>query len=147
MVKATAYRLMPDCQMKMWSRTYSSITRFGNNCIGIYHLIFADVNLVEMTERISIMNQYYTYILSNKSDTTLYIGATNDIERRVAEHRSGTIPGFTQKYKCHKLVYFESFSDVEQAIAREKQLKKWSRAKKDALIDTMNKDRTDLLPE
>ena len=100
-----------------------------------------------MTERISIMNQYYTYILSNKNDTTLYIGVTNDIERRVAEHRSGTIPGFTQKYKCHKLVYFESFSDVEQAIAREKQLKKWSRAKKDALIDTMNKDRTDLMPE
>ena len=92
------------------------------------------------------MNQYYTYILANRSDTTLYIGVTNDIERRVAEHRSGTIPGFTQKYKCHKLVYFESFSDVEQAIAREKQLKKWSRAKKDALIDTMNKDRTDLMP-
>ena len=105
------------------------------------------LRLVEMTERISIMNQYYTYILSNKNDTTLYIGVTNDIERRVAEHRSGTIPGFTQKYKCHKLVYFESFSDVEQAIAREKQLKKWSRAKKDALIDTMNKDRIDLLPE
>ena len=94
-----------------------------------------------------MLNQYYTYILSNKNDTTLYIGVTNDIERRVVEHRSGTIPGFTQKYKCHKLVYFESFSDVEQAIAREKQLKKWSRAKKDALIDTMNKDRIDLLPE
>ena len=77
------------------------------------------------------MNQYYTYILANKSDTTLYIGVTNDLERRVTEHRSGTIPGFTQKYNCHKLVYFESFSDVEQAIAREKQLKKWSRAKKD----------------
>ncbi len=62
--------------------------------------------MVEMTERISIMNQYYTYILANSSDTTLYIGVTNDIERRVAEHRSGTILGFTQKYKCHKLVYF-----------------------------------------
>ena len=85
-------------------------------------------------------NQYYTYILANNSDTTLYIGVTNDLERRVTEHRSGTIPGFTQKYNCHKLVYFESFSDVEQAIAREKQLKKWSRAKKDALIDTMNKE-------
>jgi len=86
-------------------------------------------------------NQYYTYILANKSDTTLYIGVTNDLERRVTEHRSGTIPGFTQKYNCHKLVYFESFSDVEQAIAREKQLKKWSRSKKDAFIDTMNKER------
>ena len=92
------------------------------------------------------MNQYYTYILANNSDTTLYIGVTNDLERRVAEHRSGTIPGFTQKYNCHKLVYFESFSVVEQAIAREKQLKKWSRAKKDALIDTQNKDRKGLMP-
>ena len=91
-------------------------------------------------------NQYYTYILANNSDTTLYIGVTNDLERRVTEHRSGTIPGFTQKYNCHKLVYFESFSDVEQAIAREKQLKKWSRSKKDALIDTMNKERKDLMP-
>ena len=91
-------------------------------------------------------NQYYTYILANKSDTTLYIGVTNDLERRVTEHRSGTIPGFTQKYNCHKLVYVESFSDVEQAIAREKQLKKWSRSKKEALIDTMNKDRKDLMP-
>ena len=91
-------------------------------------------------------NHYYTYILSNKNDTTLYIGVTNDLERRVAEHRSGMIPGFTQKYSCHKLVYFEEFSDVEQAIAREKQLKKWSRAKKDALIDTKNKEREDLMP-
>ena len=92
------------------------------------------------------MNQYYTYILANNSDTTLYIGVTNDLERRVAEHRSGTIPGFTQKYNCHKQVYFESFSVVEQAIAREKQLKKWSRAKKDALIDTQNMERKDLMP-
>ena len=91
-------------------------------------------------------NQYYTYILANKNDTTLYIVVTNDIERRVAEHRSGTIPGFTKKYNCHKLVYFELFSDVEQAIAREKQLKKWSRSQKEALIDTMNKDRKDLMP-
>ena len=66
--------------------------------------------------------RYYTYILSNKNDTTLYIGVTNDLERRVAEHRSGTIPGFTQKYNCHKLVYFEEYSDIDQAIAREKQL-------------------------
>ena len=63
----------------------------------------------------------------------------------MAEHREGKIPGFTQKYNCHKLVYFETFSDVEQAIAREKQLKKWSRSKKDWLIDTMNKERKDLM--
>ena len=90
--------------------------------------------------------QYYTYILANKTDTTLYFGVTNNLERRMAEHRSGMIPGFTQKYNCHKLVYYETFSDVEQAIAREKQLKKWSRAKKDWLIDSMNKERSDLMP-
>ena len=93
-----------------------------------------------------MFKRYYTYILSNKNDTTLYIGVTNNLERRVAEHRSGMIPGFTQKYNCHKLVYFEEFSDVDLAIAREKQLKKWSRAKKDALVDTKNKAREDLMP-
>ena len=91
-------------------------------------------------------HQYYIYILTNKYNTALYIGVTNNLERRLAEHRSGMIPGFKQKYNCHKLVYFETFSDVELAIAREKQLKKWSRSKKDWLIDTMNKDRTDLMP-
>ena len=90
--------------------------------------------------------RYYTYILSNKNDTALYIGVTNDLERRVAEHRSGTIPGFTQKYNCHKLVYFEEYTDIDQAISREKQLKKWSRPKKEALIDTKNKERIDLMP-
>ena len=89
--------------------------------------------------------QYYIYIMSNKTDSTLYVGVTNDLERRVAEHRSGAIPGFTEKYHCHKLVYFERYSDVNQAIAREKQLKKWSRSKKDWLIDTMNKERVDLM--
>ncbi len=93
-----------------------------------------------------MFKRYYTYILSNKNDTTLYIGVTNDLARRVAEHRSGTIPGFTQKYNCHKLVYFEEYSDIDQAIAREKQLKKWSRQKKEALIDTKNKERIDLMP-
>jgi putative endonuclease len=93
-----------------------------------------------------MFKRYYTYILANKNDTTLYIGVTNNLERRVAEHRSGMIPGFTQKYNCHKLVYFEEYSDVDLAIAREKQLKKWSRAKKEALIDTKNKDREDLMP-
>ena len=83
--------------------------------------------------------------MSNKTDSTLYVGVTNDLERRVAEHRSGAIPGFTEKYHCHKLVYFERYSDVNQAIAREKQLKKWSRSKKDWLIDTMNKERVDLM--
>ena len=93
-----------------------------------------------------MFKRYYTYILANKNDTTLYIGVTNDLQRRVAEHRSGMIPGFSQKYSCHKLVYFEEYSDVDLAIAREKQLKKWSRAKKESLIDTKNKERIDLMP-
>ena len=93
-----------------------------------------------------MFKRYYTYILTNKYNEVLYIGVTNDLARRVAEHRSGTIPGFTQKYNCHKLVYYEEYSNVEMAIAREKQLKGWSRAKKDSLIDSKNKDREDLMP-
>ena len=92
-------------------------------------------------------NQYWVYILSNKTNTTLYIGVTDNLEARTLEHRSGINPGFAEKYCCSKLVYFEEFSDVNQAIEREKQLKKWSRKKKDWLIDQMNKDRIDLLPE
>jgi len=88
--------------------------------------------------------KYYTYIMSNEYNTTLYIGMTDDLERRVAEHKSGLIPGFTQKYNCHKLVYYEEYSDVNQAIEREKQLKKWRREKKDALIDGVNGERRDL---
>ena len=93
-----------------------------------------------------MFKRYYTYILTNKYNEVLYIGVTNDLERRVAEHRSGMIPGFTQKYNCHKLVYFEEYSEVEMAIAREKQLKKWSRPKKDTLIATMNKEWEELMP-
>ena len=93
-----------------------------------------------------MFKRYYTYILTNKYNEVLYIGVTNDLARRVAEHRSGTIPGFTQKYNCHKLVYYEEYSEVEMAIAREKQLKGWSRAKKDSLIDSKNKEREDLMP-
>ena len=93
---------------------------------------------------IDMYNTYYTYIMSSLNNTTIYVGVTNDLERRVAEHKSGLIPGFTQKYNCKKLVYFESFSDIEQAIAREKQLKGWVRKKKDALIDSMNPHRNDL---
>ena len=63
---------------------------------------------------------YYTYIMSNKNNTVLYIGVTNDIKRRVEEHKSGQIAGFTRKYNCHKLVHYEIFSDINQAIEREK---------------------------
>ena len=75
--------------------------------------------------------------MSNKNNTTLYVGMTNDIERRLQEHKSGLIKGFTQRYNCDKLVYLESYSDVNQAIDREKQIKKWRREKKDGFLDSL----------
>ena len=74
----------------------------------------------------------------------MYIGVTNDLKRRLLEHRSGLIEGFTKKYHVHKLVYYETFSDINNAIRREKQLKGWIRAKKNALVETMNPKWLDL---
>ena len=82
--------------------------------------------------------------MSNTSNTTIYIGVTNNIERRVTEHKLGLIPGFTQKYNCTKLVYYETYSDINQAIEREKKLKKWRREKKDWIISTLNPEKNDL---
>jgi putative endonuclease len=76
---------------------------------------------------------YYVYILSNKS-RTLYTGVTNNLERRVSEHKLKLIPGFTCRYNLTRLVYFEVFGDIRSAIGREKQIKGWLRAKKVALI-------------
>ena len=89
-------------------------------------------------------NTYYVYMMSSNSNKVLYIGVTNDLIRRVREHKNGISGGFTFKYSCHKLVYYESFSDIEQAIGREKVLKGWKRFRKDALIDTVNHERRDL---
>ena len=82
--------------------------------------------------------QYWVYILSNNSRTSLYIGVTNDLHRRYMEHKNGIVEGYSKKYRCHALLFYEEFSDVQDAIAREKELKGWSRAKKEALIRTMN---------
>ena len=81
---------------------------------------------------------YYVYILTNWNDKVMYIGVTNDLERRLYEHKHQLLDGFTKHYNVHKLVYFEQASDVRAAIAREKQLKGWSRKKKNALISGMN---------
>ncbi|MBY5282744.1 GIY-YIG nuclease family protein, partial [Aphanizomenon flos-aquae CCAP 1446/1C] len=75
------------------------------------------------------MNQYYVYIMSNKSKT-LYTGVTNDLQRRIYEHKQKLIPGFTQKYNITKLVYYEETPDIQVAIEREKQIKGWLRSKK-----------------
>ena len=83
---------------------------------------------------------YYVYILTNASHTVLYIGVTNDLVRRCYEHKQKKIKGFTQKYNVDKLVYFEKFDFIDLAIAREKQLKGYSRMKKNILIDNFNKE-------
>ena len=88
----------------------------------------------------------YVYILSNRS-RTLYIGVTNDLEKRVAEHKSGNIPGFTSRYGIDRLVYFEEFASINDAIEREKKLKGWLRARKVALIASTNPTWDDLAAE
>ena len=89
-------------------------------------------------------NTYYVYIISNNFGSVYYTGVTNDLERRVREHKEGKIPGFTKKYNCKKLLYYEEYSDINQAIEREKRIKKLSRLNKDILIDKKNKNRDDL---
>jgi putative endonuclease len=87
---------------------------------------------------------YFVYILSNLLDTVLYIGVTNDLTRRVLEHKEEKIEGFTKRYHVHKLVYFEEASDIYSALSREKQLKGRTRAKKVALIEKENPEWKDL---
>ncbi len=88
--------------------------------------------------------QYYAYIMTNKRNTVLYIGVTNDLRRRVYEHKEKLVDGFTKKYNITKLVYYEIFLDPENAIMREKHLKAGSRQKKIDLINQMNKEWRDL---
>ena len=90
--------------------------------------------------------RYYVYILVSKIGGTLYIGVTNDFIRRVAEHKSKLIESFTEKYDVARLVYFEQFDDPENAIKREKRLKKWNRAWKVRLIEKENPNWDDLYP-
>ncbi len=89
------------------------------------------------------MNQYYVYIMTNRSKT-LYTGVTNDLTRRVYEHKNKMIDGFTKKYNITKLVYFEETNDILSAITREKQIEGWLRSKKIALIGSVNPKWEDL---
>ena len=90
------------------------------------------------------MSQYYVYILSNWTNTVLYTGVTNSLERRMYEHKNDLIDGFTKKYHVHKLVYYEFTTDVRGALEREKQVKAWRREKKIALIESLNPKWKDL---
>ena len=89
------------------------------------------------------MHQYFVYIMTNKSGT-LYVGVTNDLERRISEHKNSLIEGFTKKYKINTLLYYEETNDVRAAIEREKQIKGWRREKKIALVESINPTWKDL---
>jgi putative endonuclease len=91
-----------------------------------------------------VSHRYFVYILTNSRQTVLYTGVTNDLVRRIGEHRDKTFSGFTSGYNVDKLVYFEEFHEVNDAIAREKQIKAGSRQRKIVLIDSMNPDWRDL---
>ena len=88
--------------------------------------------------------QYYVYIMTNKNNAVLYTGVTNDLKRRIYEHREKLIEGFTKKYNINKLVYYEAFGDINNAILREKQIKGGSRDKKIKLVKAMNNSWLDL---
>jgi putative endonuclease len=90
------------------------------------------------------LKNYFVYILTNKNNTVLYTGVTNNLYRRIWQHKSKLLKGFTKRYNVTKLVYFEMFADPESAISREKQLKAGSRKKKLELINSFNKEWKDL---
>ena len=91
------------------------------------------------------MNQYYVYIATNKRNTVLYTGITNNLERRIYQHKQKLIKGFTSKYNIDKLVYFQEFNNPEEAITAEKKIKGWTRAKKIELIKNINPEFKDLM--
>jgi putative endonuclease len=87
---------------------------------------------------------YYVYLLTNWNNKVMYVGVTNDLERRIYEHKQKLVAGFTEKYNVKKLVYFEVTEDVNAAITREKEIKKWRREKKNNLVNRVNPDWEDL---
>ena len=90
------------------------------------------------------MKGYYVYILTNVKRNVIYIGVTNDLERRVQEHREGKGGAFTKKYRVDTLVHVEAYDQISDAITREKEIKGWRRSKKDALVNTANPTWADL---
>ena len=93
------------------------------------------------------MAAYWVYILTNQPRSTLYVGVTNDLVRRIHEHREGLVSGFTKRYKLKMLVYFEQFDSLQAAIQREKNIKHWSRAWKLQLVESANPQWRDLFSD
>ena len=94
-----------------------------------------------------MQHNYFIYILTNRTNKLVYIGVINDLRRRIYEHKNKLFPGFTRKYNLNKLVYFERYQNIDEAILREKRLKKWKRSWKDDLINKANPDWKDLYSE
>ena len=90
------------------------------------------------------MREFFVYMMTNRSRVVLYIGVTNNLERRLWEHKNHSVEGFTSKYKLDRLVYYEQFSDAMSAITREKEMKGWRREKKNSLVCTLNPKWADL---
>jgi len=89
-------------------------------------------------------HNYYVYLLTNKNNGVMYVGVTNNLIRRIDEHRNKRVKGFTEKYNVYKLVYFEETNDIGSALAREKEIKKWRREKKNELVHSVNPEWKDL---
>lgn len=124
---------------------YSSLSLIITEVVVLRH-----PELVEGSSIIKVMpkdcRDFYVYILASKRNGTIYIGVTNNLERRLYEHKNDLIEGFTRKYRIHTLVYYEQSDSVESGIAREKQLKGWNRKKKLRLIEGFNPGWLDLDP-
>ena len=102
----------------------------NEDTLSFRHSVFSTVrrNTIPKT------NSYYVYLLTNKNDKVMYVGVTNTLERRMHEHKTKMVPGFTTKYNVNKLVYFEETDDIVVAIAREKEIKKWRREKNNLVV-------------
>ena len=109
--------------------------------------VIARSTATKQTQAQIVNKQYYIYIMTNKMNRVLYTGVTNDLKRRVYEHKKKLVEGFTKKYNIGKLVYYELCEDIEGAISREKQIKSGSRQKKIQLVNSMNKEWCDLYGE
>ena len=113
------------------------------------HALWPLVTAAHAEEQFESMRQrnvhnYYVYLMTNEWRNVLYTGVTNSLERRVWQHKQGEIKGFTRQYNCHLLVLVENYLQISDAIAREKQIKGWSRAKKNALVESKNPKWQDL---
>jgi putative endonuclease len=121
-----------------------SLKNINNNSLGVIPAQAGIQRVLKPTKNHMSQKTYYIYILASKRNGTLYIGVTNDLERRIVEHKTKMFEGFTEKYDVNMLVYFEDFGDVDLAIVREKQIKKWNRKWKLRLIEKFNPEWKDL---